>query len=96
MSITYTVTDNITSSLKRITAKLKLLPQEAYKEFVKETPIRSGRARRSTKLKGNVIEANYPYAKRLDEGYSDQSPDGMTTPTEAFVKKRVKQILKGK
>jgi hypothetical protein len=96
MSITFTVTDNITTSLKRIKAKLKLLPQEAYKEFVKETPIRSGHARRSTKLRGNVIEANYPYAKRLDEGYSDQSPDGMTTPTEAFVKKRVKQILKGK
>jgi len=96
MAITLTVTDNITTSLKRIKAKLKLLPQEAYKEFVKETPIRSGRARRSTKLNGNVINANYPYAKRLDEGYSDQSPDGMTTPTEAFIKKRVKQILKGK
>ena len=96
MAITFTVTDNITTSLKRIKAKLKLLPQEAYKEFVKETPIRSGRARRSTKLRGNVINANYPYAKRLDEGYSDQSPDGMTTPTEAFIKKRVKQILKGK
>ena len=96
MSITYTVTDNVTSSLKRIKAKLKLLPQEAYKEFVKETPFRSGRARRSTKLNGNVINANYPYAKRLDEGYSQQSPDGMTTPTEAFIKKRVKQILKGK
>jgi len=96
MAITLTVTDNITTSLKRIKAKLKLLPQEAYKEFVKDTPIRSGRARRSTKLNGNVINANYPYAKRLDEGYSDQSPDGMTTPTEAFVKKRVKQILKGK
>jgi hypothetical protein len=96
MSITYTVNDKITSSIKSIKAKLKLLPQEAYKEFVKETPERSGRARRSTKLKGNVIEANYPYAKRLDEGYSQQSPAGMTTPTEAFVKKRVKQILKGK
>lgn len=96
MSLTYTVTDNVTSSLKRIKAKLKLLPQEAYKEFVKDTPIRSGHARRSTKLNGNVINANYPYAKRLDEGYSQQSPNGMTTPTEAFVKKRVNQILKGK
>ena len=96
MSITYTVNDKITNSLSSIKAKLKLLPKEAYKEFVKETPIRSGHARRSTKLNGNVISANYPYAKRLDEGYSDQSPDGMTTPTEEFVKKRVRQILKGK
>jgi len=96
MSISFTVTDNVTTSLRRIKAKLKLLPQEAYKEFVKDTPIRSGHARRSTKLNGNVINANYPYAKRLDEGYSQQSPDGMTKPTEAFIKKRVKQILKGK
>lgn len=96
MSISFTVTDNVTTSLRRIKAKLKLLPQEAYKEFVKDTPIRSGHARRSTKLNGNVINANYPYAKRLDEGYSEQSPDGMTKPTEAFIKKRVKQILKGK
>jgi hypothetical protein len=96
MSISFTVNDNVTTSLRRIKAKLKLLPQEAYKEFVKDTPIRSGHARRSTKLRGNIINANYPYAKRLDEGYSKQSPNGMTAPTEAFIKKRVKQILKGK
>lgn len=95
MSITLTV-NKMTSSVKNIQKKLKNLPKEAFTEFVKDTPIRSGHARRSTKLNGNVINANYAYAKRLDEGYSQQSPDGMTKPTEVFIKKRVAQILKGK
>lgn len=89
-----TVKDNITSSLKSIQTALKKLPQEAFKEFVKDTPIRSGNARRSTKLSGNTITAGYAYAKRLDEGYSKQAPHGMTTPTEAFIKKRTKEIFK--
>ncbi len=86
----------MSSSLKRIQKKLAQVPKEAFKEFVSDTPIRSGNARRKTKLKGQTIVADYPYAKRLDEGYSKQSPDGMTKPTEAFIKKRVAQILKGK
>lgn len=86
----------MSSSLKRIQKKLAQVPKEAFKEFVSDTPIRSGNARRKTKLKGKTIVADYPYAKRLDEGYSKQSPDGMTKPTEAFIKKRVAQILKGK
>jgi hypothetical protein len=95
MSVTLNV-NTITSSLKRVQKKLNNLPKEAYQEFVDETPIRSGNARRKTRLQGKTINANYPYAKRLDEGYSKQSPDGMTKPTEAFIKKRVKQILRGK
>ena len=88
--------DNITPSLRKMVAKLAMVPQEAFKEFVKDTPVRTGNARRNTKLTGKTITANYPYAQKLDEGYSQQSPDGMTKPTEAFIKKRVSQILKGK
>jgi hypothetical protein len=95
MSVTLTV-NKITSSLKNIQKKLDNLPKEAFTEFVKDTPIRSGNARRKTKLNGNTITAGYAYAKRLDEGYSPQSPDGMTKPTEDFIKKRMAQILKGK
>jgi hypothetical protein len=40
-----------------------------------------GNARRKTKLQGNEIQADYPYAKRLEEGWSTQAPDGMTKPT---------------
>lgn len=94
--IKLTIQNNITSSIEKIQKKLDELPKEAHKEFVKNTPIRTGNARRKTKLSKDTIEANYPYAKRLDEGYSSQSPNGMTKPTEDFIKKRMKQILKGK
>lgn len=95
MSVTLTV-NTITNSLKRIQKKLNQVPKEAYKEFVQETPIRSGNARRKTRLQGKTINANYPYAKRLDEGYSKQAPEGMSKPTEDFIKQRVAAILKGK
>jgi len=88
--------NTISSSLIKIQRKLDALPNDAYKEFLKETPIKTGNARRNTKLVGDEIRANYPYAKRLDEGYSNQSPDGMVKPTEAFIRKRMKQILRGK
>lgn len=91
-----TIKDNITRSLSKIEKKIINLPKEAYQEFVKETPKRSGNARRNTKLVGNRIVAGYAYAKRLDEGYSKQSPEGMTKPTEQFIEERMKQILKGK
>lgn len=88
--------DKITGALKAMKKKLAEVPNEAYKEFVKDTPVRSGNARRNTHLQKNTINADYPYAKRLNEGYSDQAPSGMVTPTLAFVKKRVAAILKGK
>jgi hypothetical protein len=95
MSVTFNV-NSLKSTVKTIQKKLNNLPREAHAEFVKSTPIRSGNARRNTKLNGNVINANYPYAQRLDDGYSPQSPDGMTNPTLNFVKKRLEQIMKGK
>ena len=88
--------DNLTSNLKKIQRKLDKIPDEAYKVFVTNTPVRSGNARRNTKLKKETIEANYPYAQRLDDGYSKQSPKGMINPTIAFIRKRVKDILAGK
>lgn len=63
----------------------------AYKAFVANTPIRSGNARRSTVQSGNEISANYPYAQRLEEGYSDQAPKGMTEPTIEAVRRYVFQ-----
>ena len=77
-------------------AKLNKLPAEAEKVFVKNTPIRSGNARRSTSLQGKTIKANYNYAKRLDEGYSKQAPDGMVKPTEDFIQQRFQDIMAGK
>jgi hypothetical protein len=97
--------NQITKMTQRLKKKFDLLPNEAYQEFVKNTPVRSGNARRNTKLRNDVIEANYQYAEVLDKGRhmttrgargSNQAPRGMTKPTEEFVKKRTKQILQGK
>jgi hypothetical protein len=86
----------VSTKLKKIEKKLDKVPDEAHKVFVANTPIRSGNARRNTKLQKDTIKANYPYAKRLDEGYSKQAPDGMVKPTVEFIRKRIKQILAGK
>lgn len=104
MSVTLTV-NSMTTSLKRIQRKLDKLPQEAYQEFKKITPVKTGNAKRSTRLKGNTIEANYPYAEVLDKGRhmtgrgmrgSEQAPRGMSKPTEEFIQKRITQIIKAK
>jgi hypothetical protein len=91
-----TIKDNITSSLKRINKQISNLPKEAFTQFVKDTPIRSGNARRKTRLSGNKIVAGYNYAQKLDEGFSKQAPDGMTKPTEQFIEKRMAEILRKK
>jgi hypothetical protein len=72
----------------------KTLPREAYDVFRANTPIRTGNARSRTRLTGSTIEANYPYAERLDDGYSNQRPRGMTEPTEKFLEKRVNDLIR--
>lgn len=96
MAISLTVNDKITASTKRMQAQLAKLPQQAYDVFKKATPIRTGNARRSTRLVKNEIQANYDYAQRLDEGYSRQAPKGMVEPTEKFIKTKTDQILRKK
>lgn len=66
----------------------------AYEYFKDETPIRTGNARRKTKLKKSKIKADYPYAQKLDEGWSKQSPDGMTKPTEKYLEELVTKFIK--
>jgi hypothetical protein len=86
--------DNITPSLAKIQQQLNKLPQQAYEVFVANTPQRSGNARRRTQLKGSTIEANYAYATRLDQGYSQQKPKGMTEPTDKFIRRQLTKIIR--
>jgi hypothetical protein len=88
-----TIKDDITKDLQRISAGLKHLPSDAYNYFVAQTPIKTGNARRSTVLHQNVISADYAYAQRLDDGYSQQAPKGMTKPTEAYIDKTIRKLL---
>lgn len=71
------------------------LPADALAEFIKNTPKRSGNARRHTGLQANTIIANYPYSQKLDEGASKQAPVGMVEPTEKWIQQELDRRLKG-
>lgn len=71
-----------------------VMAQKAYQVFEQNTPELTGNAKRKTILRANVIEANYPYAGRLDDGYSKKKPNGMTEPTIKFLKDYVKKVGK--
>ena len=85
--------DTISPEIQRIQRELAALPAKAYVEWQKNTPVRTGNARRNTKLSSKTIEAKYPYAQRLDEGYSKKAPKGMSQPTEKFVEQEIKKIM---
>lgn len=88
-----------TDSVDKMLDKLLLMPEEvmesAYVFFRNQTPIREGNARNRTKLQGKLtIGAKYPYAGRLDEGWSKQAPKGMTEPTLKEIDKLVGNYVK--
>ena len=94
ISIDIKVDDKLKPVLKGMQKELAKYPKDAEAQFVSLTPIKTGNARNHTSLKGNdTIVANYPYAQRLDEGWSRQAPQGMTKPFEAWMQRKVKQIF---
>ena len=86
--------DTITPSVRRMQAALAALPQQAFTVWIRNTPVRSGNARRRTRLNQRTIQADYAYAQRLDEGWSQQSPQGMTEPTERFIQQQMNKIMR--
>ena len=88
--------DKISTNVKKKIAQLNAVPGQAYTFFKAHTPIKTGNARSRTTLKKDTIVAAYPYAQQLDDGRSRQAPDGMSKPTEAFVKKTTDKIMKRK
>jgi hypothetical protein len=86
---------NIQNRIKQIQKVLdpKNLTNVGYPVFVKNTPIKTGNARNHTFKNVGEINANYPYARRLDHGYSKQSPAGMTAPTIAAIRAYIKKTL---
>lgn len=94
MKIDITVKDNFSSALKEMRKELYQYPKDAQGKYISLTPVRSGNARRHTKLENSqTIHANYAYATRLDNGYSKQAPNGMTQPFEQWVKNKMKRIF---
>jgi len=104
MSIQFDIQFNARTTLdqlKRVQAELANLPAEAYQYFRRITPVDTGNARRNTSLQNKTIHARYDYAEVLDKGRhmtssgmrgSKQAPQGMSKPTEQFIRNRVRQI----
>jgi flagellar motor switch protein FliG len=88
--------DLITKDIARRIALLDQVPKQAYDYFKSITPIRSGNARRKTYLNNDTIQAAYPYAEKLDKGYSKQATSGMSNPTKIIVKRIVDRIIRKK
>lgn len=86
--------DNITPSLSKIQSSIPNVVQSTYKYFVSVTPKDKGNARNKTKLQGNTINADYPYAQRLNKGWSKQAPKGMVAPTIEFLKRALRRIVR--
>ena len=81
--------------MARLAKLFEDLPEKAHEQFVKNTPVRSGNARRNTRLNDTKISADYPYSQRLEDGYSKQAPQGMIDPTEKWIQHEVDRRLKG-
>ena len=87
--------NNITSTLQSIQRELTSVPLQAHQQMVQLTPKDKGNARNKTTLYSNsVIKAAYPYAKRLDEGYSKQAPRGMTKPLKEWLRRKLQLIMR--
>ena len=93
ITVDVTINEVITKDIQRIKKELAKVPQAAELEFVRLTPVKTGNARSRTRLSGNTIVANYPYAERLDQGWSKQAPKGMTEPFEQWLGKHVDKIM---
>jgi len=88
------VSNTITPSLQRIQKQLNNVPREAYEVFKAATPALSGNARKRTRLQGNKIVADYPYATELDAGESNKAPEGMSKPTTDYITQRINNIMR--
>lgn len=89
---------NLTSfnrQMAQLAKAIDTLPEDAHTEFVKNTPVRTGNARRNTQLQNNKIVANYNYSQELEDGRSRQAPNGMIEPTEQWIQREVDRRLKG-
>ena len=89
------VNDDIFEKRMRKLDKLpKNVLREALPKMRKNTPKDKGYARSRTKLVGNKLKADYPYAGALDAGSSKQAPNGFTKPTIEDIDNIAERLVK--
>jgi hypothetical protein len=68
-----------------ITGATKIIVEELYKLLQANSPVKSGKFRRSWKMTGTKervkITNPQPYGQRLEDGYSKQAPQGIIKPS---------------
>jgi len=92
---------------KKINAAKSVIPNampQIVQEFVKNTPIRSGNAKQSTRQSGPTrLKADYQYATVLNDGRgwrdgqmrgSVQAPNGMLEPTKKFAIPLIQNLIR--
>lgn len=84
---------SIDKKLSKKQAELKKIPSKFYDFFLKTTPKDTGNARRRTRLVSDTIHADYPYAGRLNRGWSRQAPDGMVRPAIKYIRQLINKIM---
>lgn len=83
------------SLLKDLSKMPKGVVKEALPKAKRHTPIDKGNARSKTRVEqGTTIASRYPYAERLDTGWSKQAPNGFTDPTIDDMDKIVEQKVR--
>ena len=82
----------IKARLQEVDRKVNRIKDFAHEEFRKITPIRTGNARSKTNRINRGVEAAYPYANKLNDGFSRQAPKGMTDPTVEKIQQFVRKI----
>lgn len=94
MAKTKVDTKDFDKLIKELTDLPSGVMKKAEPEAKRNTPVRSGNARRNTNLRGSFkILSNYDYAGRLDDGWSKQAPKGFTDPTIDFIEKEIEKQL---
>ena len=91
------VQSQIAKDITKLKGRLEDFPERALEKFKELTPIDTGNARRRTSLKNRkTVAADYPYAQRLNEGWSKQAPDGMVKPFLRWLRQQTNLIFKRK
>jgi hypothetical protein len=89
-----------TKEVERLLDKLDTVAEEvidlAYPILKNNTPVRQGNARNKTKKTRYEIKSDYPYAGRLDEGWSKQAPKGFTAPTQDRLDNLLSKVIRSK
>jgi hypothetical protein len=83
-------TDRLNMLKTKLTAKA--LVDVGYPVFLEHTPVLTGNAKKHTSKTSSQINAQYPYAQRLNEGYSRKSPQGMSKPTIEAIRAYIRKV----